>query len=320
MSPAAVLAIDGGGIRGIIPAIVLAELEQRAGRPVAEMFRLVAGTSTGGIIALALTRPGADGQPAWTAEQLVELYRQEGARIFESHLKHSMRAMYGLFAEKYEAMALEELLERYCGGSTLAQSVTDVLVPAYEVVNRRLFYFDSAAARRDPSHDFPADVAARATSAAPTYFEPPAVAPELVFIDGGVWANNPSMCAFVRAQTLGLGPDVLLVSLGTGDQTRALRYEQVRHWGLAEWARPLLHVVLDGASMAIHEQLATILGPERYSRLQVTLTQASDDLDDARPENIARLERHARELIADRSAELDRLVKLLTTSPPPGKP
>jgi predicted acylesterase/phospholipase RssA len=222
--------------------------------------------------------------------------------------------VHGLLEQKYESAGLEKLLERYCGESTLAQSLTDVLVPAYEVAGRRLFFFDSAAARLDSSLDFPARVAARATSAAPTYFDPPAVMDgesELVFVDGGVYANNPAMCAFAQAQAAGSGSDLLLVSLGTGQQTRPLPSEQVRHWGLAEWARPILHVVLDGASMVIDQQLAMMLGTDRYWRFQTVLTEASDDLDDARPENVALLKRHATTLIDERSADLDRLVEAL---------
>lgn len=73
-----VLSIDGGGIRGIIPAMVLAEIEDRTGRPVAETFDLIAGTSTGGILALGLTLPGDNGRPRYAAEELIGLYEEEG--------------------------------------------------------------------------------------------------------------------------------------------------------------------------------------------------------------------------------------------------
>src|SRR5437763_1754690 len=202
---APVLSIDGGGIRGIIPAMVLAELEQRAGRPIAEMFDLIAGTSTGGIIAVALTRPGEDGRPRWTAQQLVDVYVEHGARIFDPDLLHAIRTLYGVINERYDASGLEEVLDHYCGDTTLAQSVTEILIPAYDVVNRSLFFFDSAKAQRDKSCDYPASFVARATSAAPTYFEPPvgrdgATSGELVFVDGGLFANNPAMCAFAEAE------------------------------------------------------------------------------------------------------------------------
>lgn len=306
-----VLSIDGGGIRGIIPAMVLAELERRAARPVADMFDLIAGTSTGGIIALALTRPGSDGRPAWRAEQLVELYENEGPAIFN---RGRLGALHGIIDVRYDAHALEAVLERFCGEATLSQSLTDVLIPAYDVVKRDVFLFSSASARGNDGPDYATKFVARATSAAPTYFEPPIEPPgsegnELVYVDGGLFANNPAMCAFAEAHRDRSGVDVLLVSIGTGSQTRPLPYEQIRHWGLAQWARPILHVVLDGASIAIDQQLRAVLGPERYWRFQIALTRARDELDDARPENIALLKREAEQLISDRSADLDRLAE-----------
>jgi uncharacterized protein len=86
-----VLSIDGGGLRGIIPAMVLAEIEERTGRPIAETFDLIAGTSTGGILALGLTMPGDGGKPRYTAKELIRIYEEQGARIF-SHRANSIGA------------------------------------------------------------------------------------------------------------------------------------------------------------------------------------------------------------------------------------
>jgi patatin-like phospholipase/acyl hydrolase len=308
---ARILSLDGGGIRGIIPAMLLAELERRAGRRTGEMFDLIAGTSTGGIIAIVLTRRDSSGQLRWTAQQLVDLYEFEGPTIFDRR-----GVLHGIVDVKYEAAALEAILARFCGESTLAQSDPEVLIPAYDVVKRDVHFFDSAAAKNDPARDLPARFVARATSAAPTYFEPPlgprALASEdVVFVDGGLFANNPAMCAFTSAQRGNLGRDVLLASIGTGSQTRPLPFEEIRHWGAAQWARPILHVVLDGASIAIDQQLASVLGPERYWRFQLELTRARDELDDARPANIALLKQEAEGMISERSADIDRLVAAL---------
>lgn len=308
-APLRVLALDGGGIRGIIPALVLAELERRTDRPVAALFDLIAGTSTGGIIALALTRPGADGNPAWTAAQVVELYEREGPRIFAHGPLHSL---HGIFDERYDAAQLQQVLEHYCGASRLSDSTTPVLIPAYDVVKRDVYLFNGALAREDPAQDYLASFVGRATSAAPTYFEPPGTpTQDLVFVDGGVFANNPAMCAFAEAQRVRPGRDVILVSLGTGSQTRPLPYSEIRHWGLAQWARPILHVVLDGVSIAIDQQLATLLGPERYWRFQVELTHARDDIDDASAENLALLRQEAGRLIEEHSERLDEALERL---------
>jgi hypothetical protein len=101
------------------------------------------------------------------------------------------------------------------------------------------------------------------------------------------------------------------VSLGTGEHTRPLPYEKVRNWGQLEWARPILDVVFDGTADAVDLQLSALL-PGGYTRLQTRLDEASDDLDDASPENLAALRREAERLIAANDEEIDRLCERLT--------
>jgi patatin-like phospholipase/acyl hydrolase len=137
-----ILSIDGGGIRGIIPALVLAELERRAGKPVAELFDLIAGTSTGGILACGLTIPGDGGRPRWHAEELVALYEKEGPHIFDRSLLKRITSLEGIIDERYPNRPLHDVLRRYFGDARLRNALTRVLVPAYE---------KSSAARRGSS-------------------------------------------------------------------------------------------------------------------------------------------------------------------------
>ena len=173
-----VLAIDGGGIRGIIPALVLAELEDRTGRRAADLFDLVAGTSTGGILAAALTRPGGEGgpgqdaHPRYSARDLLGLYEAEGPEIFDRSLLKRIRSVDGWLDERYDDDGLEAALRRYLDGTRLSDALTDVLITAYEIERRDAFFFRSARARADPTYDFTLADACRATTAAPTYFEP----------------------------------------------------------------------------------------------------------------------------------------------------
>jgi predicted acylesterase/phospholipase RssA len=183
-----VLSIDGGGIRGIIPALVLAEVESRTGRRAAELFDLVAGTSTGGILACALTR--ADPQ---SAAELVELYRTEGPKIFRRSLGQRVRSAGGLLEEKHDDAALDDALSRYLGSRRLSDATTRVLVTAYDLQGRQPYFFKSWREDRDG----PLRVVARATAAAPTYFEPVEYGGRSL-IDGGVFATNPAMCAYAR--------------------------------------------------------------------------------------------------------------------------
>lgn len=313
--PVRVLSIDGGGIRGIVPALVLAELEDCTGRPVADLFSLIAGTSTGGLLTLALARPGDDGGPAFAARELVDLYLEEGPRIFSRSVFRRIRSADSLLDEKYSAEELERVLGTYLGDVPLSAARTDVLVTAYEIERRFPFFFKSARARVDPDYDYPMSAAARATSAAPTYFEPLKLVTEdddyYALIDGGVFANNPAMCAFAEVRRTDPGADCLLVSLGTGELTRRLPYEEVKDWGRLEWVRPLIDVMFDGVSDTVDYQLRQLLPPERYFRFQTRLDQANDDLDDAGEENLRLLRLEAERLISENRPQLDALCEEL---------
>jgi patatin-like phospholipase/acyl hydrolase len=302
-----VLSIDGGGIRGIIPALVLAEVEQRSGKRAYELFDLIAGTSTGGILACALCAP--DPLPA---EQLVALYADEGPNIFDRSLWQRIRSANGLLDEKYDATALDRALERFLSDKRLAETKPDLLVPAYNMGDPGPYFFKSRKAREE-GEDFPLSEVARATSAAPTYFEPLELGSQTL-VDGGVFAANPAMCAFAEVMRFQPAADVVLLSLGTGQRTRKRRFADVKDWGLIEWAKPILDVVFDGVSDAVDYQLQHSLDEGKYWRLQVELTNASDDLDDANPENIEALRAHAKQLIADRSADIDAAIAALAAA------
>jgi uncharacterized protein len=286
-----VLAIDGGGIRGLIPALVLAEIERRCERPAGELFDLVAGTSTGAIIACALTRP--DPLPA---ERIARIYVEEGPEIFSRSLPKKVTSVDGYLDERYDSSGLVASLERHLGGVQLAQASPDILLTVYDLEARESLLLDRETTMSMVD-------AAHASSAAPSYFEPVRIG-DSTLVDGGVFATNPAMCAYAMTQ----GRPELLVSLGTGHHTRRLPYDEVKGWGQLEWARPILDVVFDAGADAVDIQLEALIG-DAYVRLQTHLYEASDDLDDASPENLAALTREAERLIAEHGDELNRICR-----------
>ena len=313
-----VLSIDGGGIRGIIPAIILAEIEKRTKKPVSELFELIAGTSTGGILALGLTKPDDRGRPHYTAEELISLYEKEGATIFSRSPWHHIYSLWNLAEEKYPADGIEGALDGYFGQAHLRDALTETIITSYDIERRLPFFFRSRRAKEDSDYDFPMKKVARATSAAPTYFEPAKIESEdssdyYALVDGGVFANNPAMCAYAEVRNTRPGADdFLLVSLGTGELTRSLPYEEVKGWGLALWAQPILSVVFDGVSDTVDYQLRQLLPParngvERYYRFQTRLNEGNDDLDDASRTNLRVLWLLAEAIISDNDRVLDAL-------------
>lgn len=310
-----VLCIDGGGIRGIIPAMVLAEIERRTAKPASELFDLIAGTSTGGILAMGLVTPGTDGKPAFKASDGVGIYEEHGPTIFSRTKRDLVHSLGGVLHERYHADGLVNILRSTFGNLRLSDALTDVLLASYEISRSETWLFRSRQAKEDRSYDFLMWQAVRATTAAPTFFEPFQVDdPEgntHVFVDGAVYANSPGMLAFGEIERHYFGSDILVTSLGAGGLSRNFDYETVREWGAAHWARPMLEIVLDGSAETAERVMGELLGPERYYRFQQELTEASFSLDNVKPANLKALKREGQRLIRDKSEKLDRLCELL---------
>ena len=223
-----ILSIDGGGIRGIIPGVVIENLENRlrtiADDPnvrVADYFDLVVGTSTGGILSCLYLCPGLapnDRRPMFSASDAVGLYLERGDDIFDVSLWQRFHSAGGSVDEKYSAEELEDALNDYLGDCSLHKLLKPCLITAYDIRRRRAHFF-----RQHRGRDFLLKDVARATSAAPTYFEVAKIKSlsrprhEYPLIDGGVFANNPALCAYAEARTFNHTAEAMfLLSLGTG--------------------------------------------------------------------------------------------------------
>ncbi len=313
--PVRILSIDGGGVRGLIPSLILSKLEQLTGQPICELFDLIAGTSTGGILALGLAMPGPEGSPAHSAADLVSIYEKESARIFSRPLGYRLRSLGSLADQKYPAAGIESVLREYFQDARLKDSLTHVLIPAYEIERHFPFFFKSTNARQNPAYDFAIRDVARATSAAPTYFEPHRIASAtdyFALIDGGVYANNPAGCALVEClSTFPHTEDFVVVSLGTGSRSDSISYRKSKSWGLAQWAKPILNIVLDGVSATVDYQLKQLLPSNRYFRFQPNLEPGCYAMDNADPGNIRRLRITAETLIREKAEDLKILKELL---------
>lgn len=326
-----VLSIDGGGIRGLVPARILEYIENRTGKPTHKLFDVIVGSSTGGIIALGLAkeRPGTDGI-AFSAGELAQLYEVRGRDIFSPRL---LRRLPLVRKAPYPAKGLEQVLEEYFGEALLSDCLTRVAVTAYDMKSRQPVVFSSAKAREVSNlgtrlDDYFVRDVARATSAAPTYFPPARVYPvafkgqaghEKVLIDGGVFANNPSLAGIGEAVQLFNASDwnhVYVVSLGTGTQTVPFLFHEVRGWGLVDWAKRFVSVVFDAVSDHTDLQLRSLMGKESpigtYHRLQASLDSATRKMDDASPENIQRLNGLASHVLSECEQQLDDIIGFLT--------
>jgi patatin-like phospholipase/acyl hydrolase len=298
-----VLAIDGGGIRGIIPAILCRAFETWSGKRICELFDLVAGTSTGGILALGFAVPP-DGLEA---ESLVRLYELHGNTIFGTPRSWLNR----LKSPKYASTGLEHVLREYFGDSRLSEAIVEVLVTSYDIERRRPRVLKRWRALADHTQDCQMREACRATSAAPTYFSPARVG-ERALIDGGIYSNNPAALAFAEAKRRWPEEYILLVSLGTGSLQKPILFDDANSWGLAGWAVPLLDCVFDGTSDLTHYIMRYTLSNQNYWRFQCKLGDgASERLDDVSKRNIVALKKLGEDLVNANRHDISRLMTML---------
>ncbi|MGB7710146.1 MAG: patatin-like phospholipase family protein [Microcoleus sp.] len=301
-----VLSIDGGGIRGIIPAMVLKYIEERTGKRIATMFDLIAGTSTGGILALGLTKRNGsttrplsevegltnhpdssiNNEPKYTSAELVNFYRKYGKKIFSEDIPG---AVDDLLQPKHNPQGRQEVLKELLGEAKVEDALREIFITSYDLELREpIFFTSNPQAEETESRNsrkickgFKMIEAAMATSAAPTFF-PPYKLPTVhhtaegyyALVDGGIFANNPSSLAMMEAMISykrNTGEelrraDTLVVSLGTGSLTRKYKYSDVKNWGQIKWAIPLLNVVLDGQSESVAYQLDQLMVTEGENR------------------------------------------------------
>ena len=332
-----ILSIDGGGIRGIIPALILKKIEERTRKPIAELFDLVAGTSTGGILALGLTIPHPEDptKPKFAASELVDLYKERGKQIFFEPTLERLTQLDDMIRPKYSSIGREKVLTEYLGDTLVEDSLKEVLITSYDIQNRFPVFFTSEKDKEETEgrefrkicSGISMVEAAMATSAAPTYFEPytvqtqhqtPTSGGKYALVDGGVFANNPTALALIETLTAykeeeqeKLNPEeVLVVSLGTGSLTRSYPYERAKNWGLLGWIQPLINIALDGTSEVVSIQLNQLLNESHYYRFQGFLDQGkgNDEIDKVDSRNLEELESLALQIIESNSSRFDSLI------------
>lgn len=278
----------------MLPAILLQHLSSRVGTRLVDSFDLVAGSSTGALISMGLTR----GTGSLDFDKIIEFYTEWGPRIFK---RRAWRR--GIFEERYDAAPLEAALHEVFGNERLGECRQRTLVTSYDLATRKPVVLKSW----KPEHAslLLRDVG-RATSAAPYYFEP--AGPLMVegldrgLIDGGVFANNPAMCAYTEARRIWPEEsEIVVVSLGTGQSTRPVDVEDAKRWGVLDWALPLFDILFDASASAVDYHLSQLIG-DRYLRLQPKLTFVNDDMDDASADNIKDLQILARQVIDEEQA------------------
>ena len=333
-----ILSIDGGGIRGVIPGIILTHVEKIIQKKtgdknakLASYFDFFAGTSTGGILVGLYLCPEEDNplMPRFSAQHAVDLYLKRGPLIFNTSAWKRFTSLRGLNEEIYSEEALEGYLKAYFRDVKLSQLVKPCLITAYEIEKRRTFFFSKSDAAQDSKVDFYLRDVARATSAAPIYFKASRInslsGNIYSFVDGGLFANNPALCGLTDVLKLFSLPekpisikDIQLFSLGTGIKKTPIDYKEASEYGAIGWVKPILHILSSGNNETIDYQVDQLFKtynvPNQYLRLSPELESASAELDDASLENMLALKLAGEQCAIEHTQRLEAFVDLLLES------
>ena len=274
--PFRILSLDGGGIRGIFPAAVLATLEEDHldGNSIGQYFDLIAGTSTGGILALGM---GA----GMTAGEILKMYLEQGHLVFPSKERGLKGRIRRLFSAQYDRQALDQLLRQTFGEKTLRESKCRLLIPSTEGRNGEVWVFKTP---HHPDYRMDGDElmnsVASATSAAPTYFTPFQRRAH-TFLDGGIWANNPTMAAVVEALSCFTTQpeDVRILSIGCGQKQFQATPGQVKNSGMVHW-KNIIDAAMYFQSVTAVNQAGLLIGRDLVTRLDRPDGSEPIDLDD----------------------------------------
>jgi len=259
-----ILTIDGGGARGIYPAHILKRIKEELGINYSEYFDIIAGTSTGSIIAaaLALEIP---------IDKICEMYEDLPDQIF----KRKSFNIRGLFRSRYSNKNLVKILDKTFQNYKMKETKTNLIIPSTDLANSSV-YVHKTPYKPEFVRDGDTLVkdAVLSSCSAPTYFDSVKMKngkkEEYLLSDGGVWANNPSMIAFIEA----INPnrlnfkmnEVKILSLGTGISKRGYKFSK-RNWGLISWGTKLVDMILGIQSQVPHNMLSLILPEENYLRI-----------------------------------------------------
>lgn len=314
-----ILSLDGGGIRGIIPCIILKYIEeqlQKKDNPNAKLgdyFDLVAGSSTGGILASILLFPDENGKAKFSIQKAFEMYAEKGEDIFYVNFWERLINPFGLFNEKISQDELEKHLQEFFGNLELKDLVKPSLITAYDIENRHAKLFNSYEAQKLEMNNFLVKDICRATSAAPTYFQPAQIKSKygqiFSLIDGGLFANNPALCAYAEARKMPFSEiftteekpnypvvnDMLLISVGTGTEMQNYSFKKLENAGKIKWISPVIDILFSSNAETVDYQLQQMFNglgnrnQKNYYRINPSLKNASPEMDNVKKQNIEAL-------------------------------
>lgn len=309
-----ILSIDGGGLRGIIPLQVIREIEKLTGQPVHKTFDLIAGSSTGGLLACALSFGDNDlvvgNTRKYSLDEIQEIYLTRGGEIFPKHnfLKRNYNDLRKWFRPQFNPTSLNNILFEYFADNRLTSCLKPIFITSYNIHRNKPIYFTTREATTEEGKNSKLVDICRATSAAPTYFPSFSFnfdSENIVCIDGGIVMNNPSIGALVEVlgnsdykhyrvdnERLDL-KDISILSLGTGIIKKNLKSINSHRWGRLKWIKPVIDISTGGPVKVVDTQISTIFKSsnleKNYFRIDIDIDEQYSEMSDSSPNTLQHL-------------------------------
>ncbi len=329
-----ILSIDGGGMRGIIPAAILSYLEEKIHEitkdkrlRIGNLVDFVAGTSTGSIIGAMMLIPGESKiYPKYKMSEIVQMYFDFGETVFKRNFWHNIKTIWGLFGPTFPTSNIETPLLKELNHHKLKELIKPCLFSGYDIEKRRVVLYTNKDDTEKYAEYYLKDVV-RGSTAIPSYFSPARFQEGVnvnTIVDGGLFANNPSLVAYIEvSKTLFKGQyetkkynphDLIIISLGTGEfQQKPYLYKKVKNWGKIAWLMPVINCLLSSHSEVTNYEMQKLFAAydskHNYKRLNPPIKLGSPNALDASKENLTLLLKDVQNYINENKEMLNTLAR-----------
>lgn len=325
-----ILSIDGGGIKGIIPATILTYLEQKIQvllndnrLHLCNLIDFIAGTSTGSIIGALMLIPNERGDTSkYNMSEISDFYLSLGDKVFKTNLLYNLKTCYGLFGPRYQNSNIEQILLNKFDHFKLKDLIKPCMFSGYDIEKRKIIFYTNTDLTQKYNDFYVKDIV-RGSTSIPSYFSPAHFNVGTSYntiIDGGLFANNPSFATFIEiSKSLSSNKpynpqDIMIISLGTGYVSKkTYNYKKVKNWGKAEWVVPIIDILISANSEITDYQINKLFSSynalHNYKRLNPKILLASPNPLDASKENLINLIKDAKNYIEENKEMLDILAR-----------
>ncbi|MCL1127999.1 patatin-like phospholipase family protein [Shewanella surugensis] len=315
-APIFILSIDGGGLNGIIPIAVLQYIEENSGIRIQEIFDLMVGTSSGGIVASLIATPDKSGKAKFNLTDIQAVFHQGASKLFSASAYRDLLSLHGWIAPRYSVQKKYDLFNQYLPEMMLREALIPIAIPSFDYDNMEPIVFKSWTG----DNYYMKDLLTASTSAISFY------APSMIYshtnkknhelLDASLYLNSPEVVALLLAQKLYPEKKYIMVSLGAGMVDNDYFAESGKHWGILQWNIKFIRLMLF-ARMKFNAHIMRHLITNKddnvssYHRFNITIPLGEVSGYDPSKQNIDKLDGYARKIISKNKKSLTELIDLI---------